>query len=230
MVLSTNGHEDAPRNATRCSKSSDGRTQLRVRDSVAIAMLAPDEIFGTFYSFSGPGISDEHFAVKLGTVPAGGFPLVRIHSECITGDVFGSARCDCGPQLRESIQRINEQGGFLLYLRQEGRGIGLFAKLAAYRLQDTGLDTFEANRRLDLPEDLRDFNIAAHMLHALGQTDVRLLTNNPDKIRALRQRGIRVRERVATGVYLTRHNRRYIEAKVQKANHELDIETEGAKS
>ena len=113
-------------------------------------------------------------------------PLVRPHSECLTGDVFGSQRCDCGPQLREAVERIAEAGGYLLYLRQEGRGIGLYAKLDAYALQDTGLDTYEANVALGHGEDERSYLVAAQMLHALGVSRVALLSNNPDKARAAR--------------------------------------------
>lgn len=199
---------------------------VSIRDAVEIAML-PNNIRGTFFSFHGLDANEEHFAIALGDLPSDGCPLVRVHSECITGDLFGSARCDCGPQLHESIERIHREGGFLLYLRQEGRGIGLFAKLAAYRLQDLGFDTYEANQLLHLPEDLRDFTVAAKMLEALGQSEVRLLTNNLTKVEALTAYGIRVRERLPTGLYLNRHNKRYIQAKIKKAHHQFNIKTEG---
>src|SRR5215211_5541580 len=130
--------------------------------------------------YSVPADGAEHIALVLGD-PAAGTPLVRLHSECLTGDVFGSARCDCGPQLREAVQRITEAGGFLLYLRQEGRGIGLYAKLDAYALQDAGLDTYEANRALGRGEDERDYTVAAQMLLTLGADRITLLSNNPDK-------------------------------------------------
>ena len=125
-----------------------------------------------------------------------GTPLVRLHSECLTGDVFGSERCDCGPQLREGVEAVAATGGFLLYLRQEGRGIGLYAKLDAYALQDTGMDTYEANLALGHGEDERDYTAAAQMLSALGANSIRLLSNNPDKAAQLTAHGISVSERV----------------------------------
>ena len=150
-------------------------------------------------------------------------PLVRPHSECLTGDVFGSERCDCGPQLREAVERIAEDGGFLLYLRQEGRGIGLYAKLDAYALQDAGLDTYEANVALGHGEDERDYTVAARMLRALGVDGIRLLSNNPDKAVQLETLGIRVTERVRTEVHLSAANTRYLEAKRDHTAHTLDL-------
>ncbi|MDT0196482.1 GTP cyclohydrolase II RibA [Arthrobacter sp. AB6] len=119
-------------------------------------------------------------------------PLVRLHSECMTGDVFGSQRCDCGPQLREAVEKIALEGGFLLYLRQEGRGIGLYSKIEAYALQDKGLDTFEANIALGHKEDEREYSTAVDILRAVGVHKVRLLTNNPDKAKQLHNLGIEV--------------------------------------
>jgi GTP cyclohydrolase II len=150
-------------------------------------------------------------------------PLVRLHSECMTGDVFGSQRCDCGPQLREAVEQIAGVGGFLLYLRQEGRGIGLYSKLDAYALQDAGLDTYEANLALGHGEDERDYTAAAQMLGALGATTVRLLTNNPDKARQLSGLGIDITEQVPTGVHLSTANRRYLAAKRDHTAHTLDL-------
>ncbi|MFI0810996.1 GTP cyclohydrolase II [Streptomyces echinatus] len=169
------------------------------------------------------GLTDglEHLAVVLGD--PGPVPLVRLHSECLTGDVFGSARCDCGPQLREAVERIAESGGVLLYLRQEGRGIGLYNKLDAYALQDEGLDTYEANAALGLPEDARDYTAAAQMLAALGITELDLLSNNPDKAGQLRALGLAVRDRVPTGVFTTAHNVRYLRAKVLQTQHTLPL-------
>ncbi|MEU9388398.1 GTP cyclohydrolase II [Streptomyces sp. NPDC048324] len=171
------------------------------------------------------GLTDgrEHLAVVLGDPAPGTVPLVRLHSECLTGDVFGSARCDCGPQLREAVERIAARGGVLLYLRQEGRGIGLYNKLDAYALQDQGLDTYEANAALGLPEDARDYTAAAQMLRSLGVTEVDLLSNNPDKAGQLRDLGITVHDRVPTGVFTTAHNVRYLRAKVLQTQHTLPL-------
>ncbi|GAV45438.1 GTP cyclohydrolase II [Streptomyces acidiscabies] len=164
----------------------------------------------------------EHVAVVV-PVPLGTVPLVRLHSECLTGDVFGSARCDCGPQLEEALQLVAGEGGAVLYLRQEGRGIGLYNKLDAYVLQDRGSDTFEANRLLGRGEDERDYTAAAEMLRALGLTRIRLLSNNPDKAEQLTELGIEVVERVPTGVYLTGENSRYLDAKARHAGHTLPV-------
>ncbi|WP_380640053.1 GTP cyclohydrolase II [Saccharothrix lopnurensis] len=153
-----------------------------------------------------------------------GIPLVRLHSECLTGDVFGSARCDCGPQLHEAMG-VMRDGGVILYLRQEGRGIGLYNKLDAYRLQDSGMDTFRANRELDFADDPRDYTCAAQMLSALGIDSIRLLSNNPDKAAQLRRNGVDVVERVPTGVYVNEVNRGYLRAKIEIAGHQiLDVE------
>ncbi|KQW53758.1 GTP cyclohydrolase [Nocardioides sp. Root1257] len=162
------------------------------------------------------GLTDgrEHLALRLGPAVRRE-PLVRVHSECLTGDVLGSARCDCGPQLRESVERIADVGGYLLYLRQEGRGIGLYAKLDAYALQDAGLDTYEANVALGYGEDERDYTVAAQMLEALGERRVALLTNNPDKTGQLAALGIEVTRRVPTAVHRSASNGRYLEAKVR---------------
>jgi GTP cyclohydrolase II len=149
---------------------------------------------------------------------------VRLHSECLTGDVLGSERCDCGPQLREAVERIAEEGGLLLYLRQEGRGIGLYAKIEAYALQDAGLDTYEANLALGYPADGRDYTVAAQMLRALGQDRVRLLSNNPDKTAQLERLGVAVSERVPTGVHRSPTNARYLAAKAHRGAHLLDLD------
>jgi 3,4-dihydroxy 2-butanone 4-phosphate synthase/GTP cyclohydrolase II len=164
-----------------------------------------------------------HFALVRGEVDDGAPVLVRMHSECLTGDVFGSQRCDCGAQLDLALRRIaGEERGVLLYLRQEGRGIGLSAKLDAYVLQDQGLDTVEANERLGFPADLRDYRVAAEMLKALGIESVRLLSNNPRKLAALTQLGLRIAERVPLRVAPTAESRGYLETKRRKMGHLLD--------
>jgi GTP cyclohydrolase II len=163
-------------------------------------------------TFAGFIDGKEHFALDFRDSYATTH-IVRIHSECITGDLFGSQRCDCGAQLSEALKLMNEQSGVILYLRQEGRGIGLIQKMKAYELQIKGLDTFEANRRLGEPTDGRDFNIAVDMLHALGVDTIRLLSNNPEKRKAIEDSGIQLVDLVRTGVYETVHNKAYLEAK-----------------
>lgn len=174
------------------------------------------------FTFTGLADGKEHLALGLGDYlkPS---PLVRPHSECMTGDVFGSQRCDCGPQLREAVESITLAGGFLLYLRQEGRGIGLYEKLDAYALQDQGLDTYAANRALGRADDERDYTAAAQMLNALGATEIRLLTNNPDKLAQLRDLGIEVTEIVPTGVHISAANLHYLRAKVAATQHTIDL-------
>lgn len=190
--------------------------------------------FGTtadVVTFDGLVDGREHLLLGLGDwraaldrMATGGVaPLVRPHSECLTGDVFGSERCDCGPQLREAVERIAAEGGFLLYLRQEGRGIGLYAKLDAYALQDAGLDTYEANLALGRGEDERDYTVAAQMLHAVGATRIRLLSNNPDKAVQLEALGIQVAERIPTEVHLSEANTRYLQAKRDHTAHTIDL-------
>jgi GTP cyclohydrolase II len=149
--------------------------------------------------------------------------LIRPHSECLTGDVFGSERCDCGPQLREAVERIADVGGYVLYLRHEGRGIGLYSKLEAYALQDAGADTYDANLALGHAEDERSYLAAAQMLHALGASRIDLLSNNPDKARQLRSWGITVAAVLPTGVYVTDANERYLETKARRGRHTLEL-------
>ncbi len=162
---------------------------------------------------------EEHVALVIGAF-GGQPPLVRLHSECLTGDVFGSLKCDCGPQLREALRLIAAAGGgVLLYLRQEGRGIGLANKLRAYALQDRGLDTVEANHRLGFADDERGYAHAAAMLRALGIDNVRLLTNNPGKAAALASAGIAVVERVAHHMPANPHNADYLAVKRAKSGH-----------
>ncbi|MDI5938036.1 MULTISPECIES: GTP cyclohydrolase II [unclassified Micromonospora] len=204
-----------------------------IRTQVTVPLRFPDGYATSARVFSFHGLVDgrEHLAFGLGDwsvavdrAAAGGSPpLVRPHSECLTGDVFGSQRCDCGPQLREAVERIAAAGGLLLYLRQEGRGIGLYAKLDAYALQDAGLDTYEANLALGRGADERDYTVAAQMLAALGAERVALLSNNPDKADQLRRLGIAVAERVPTGLHLSDANAGYLAAKVDRAAHTIDL-------
>ncbi|MGW0367059.1 GTP cyclohydrolase II RibA [Streptomyces sp. NPDC002990] len=204
-------------------------TLARVRDRSADLI--------TFHDLPDPG---EHFAIVVPTAPAapaappasaaapGEAPLVRLHSECLTGDVLGSARCDCGPQLDEALRRIADHGGAVLYLRQEGRGIGLYNKLDTYVLQLQDHDTFAANRMIGRGDDERDYGAAAAMLRALGLTRIRLLTNNPDKVRELRAHGIEITEVIPTGVYVTSENARYLSAKAELGGHNLTLLQETA--
>jgi GTP cyclohydrolase II len=181
------------------------------------------------FTFGGLVDHREHLAFALGdrTAPHPAddsrIPLIRLHSECLTGDVFGSERCDCGSQLREGVERIARAGGYLLYLRQEGRGIGLYSKLEAYALQDRGIDTYDANLALGHDEDERSYVAAAQMLHVLGVSRIALLSNNPDKARQLQSYGITVVQQVPTGVYVSAANHRYLETKARRGRHTLEL-------
>ncbi|HEY1854190.1 MAG TPA: GTP cyclohydrolase II [Solirubrobacterales bacterium] len=203
-----------------------------IRAQVPVPLSFPDGYASPARVFSFDGLVDggEHVAFGLGDRASAVSsteklrePLVRPHSECLTGDVFGSQRCDCGAQLREAVERIAESGGFLLYLRQEGRGIGLYPKLDAYALQDTGLDTYEANLALGHREDERSYLVAAQMLHALGASRVALLSNNPDKARQLGRFGVTVTARLPTGLHLSSANARYLATKARRGGHTLDV-------
>ncbi len=175
--------------------------------------------FGDFLAHAYPG---DHLALVCGDVEAAGPVLVRLHSECLTGDTLGSLRCDCGEQRDAALQRIaHARRGVFLYLRQEGRGIGLENKIRAYALQDAGFDTFAANRMLGFRDDERDFGIAAAMLLGLGVRRVRLLTNNPDKVAVLCAHGIDVVARESLVMVANPHNARYLEAKRALAGHAL---------
>ena len=185
------------------------------RANLPLEDLPPTQIIGFRASDDG----EEHVALMVGA-PGGRPPLVRLHSECLTGDVFGSLKCDCGPQLSTALGLIGAAGGgVLLYLRQEGRGIGLANKLRAYALQDRGLDTVEANQRLGFADDERDYTMAAAMLRALGIEAVRLLTNNPAKVAGLEGAGIVVVERVAHHMPVNPHNADYLQTKRAKSGH-----------
>jgi GTP cyclohydrolase II len=203
-----------------------------IRTQVTVPLRFVDGYATTARVFTFDGLADgwEHVAFGLGAyagaaTPGGSdrVPLVRPHSECLTGDVFGSQRCDCGPQMREAVERIADIGGYLLYLRQEGRGIGLYAKLDAYVLQDLGLDTYEANLALGYAEDERDYTAAAQMLLSLGVCRVALLSNNPEKGAQLSRLGVTVTEQVPTGRHWSAANARYLKTKAQRGAHTLDV-------
>ena len=206
------------------------RTQVTLPLRFADGYATPARVF----TFNNLVDGREHLALGLGTraractidAGAGAVPLVRPHSECLTGDVFGSQRCDCGPQLREAVERIADAGGYLLYLRQEGRGIGLYDKLDAYLLQDAGLDTYEANLALGHAADERDYSVAAQMLGALAVPSVALLSSNPDKAAQLTALGVTVTAQVPTHVHLSDANARYLAAKARWGSHLLEIPVE----
>jgi len=181
--------------------------------------------FGVFdmHGFEEPDTGKEHVALTLGDLGSGEPMLARTHSECLTGDALYSMRCDCGYQLEEALRSIAREGrGILLYLRQEGRGIGLLNKIRAYHLQDQGADTVEANEQLGFAADLRDYSMCKDMLGHLGIKSLRLMTNNPRKVAALESLGIEVAERVALHVGRNPHNESYLNTKQSKLGHWLD--------
>ncbi len=170
-----------------------------------------------FVSFNGLKDKGEHIALVFSPISAK--PLVRIHSECATGDIFHSELCDCRAQLQEAIDVFSKQGGIILYLRQEGRGIGLYNKLDAYKLQkELGIDTYEANRKLGLADDSRDYCAAARMLKALDAGPIHLMTGNPDKVEQMKRYGIDIAAVVPTSAHRTEMNTRYIDAKIGKGH------------
>ena len=180
--------------------------------------------YGNFkaYGFLDRKTGKEHIALTKGDIKKEGV-LTRIHSECLTGDVLGSRRCDCGSQLHKALENIEKNGeGVLLYLRQEGRGIGLFNKLKAYELQENGYDTVDANLELGFPEDMRDYKIASEMLERLGVKSVNLMTNNPDKINQLEKYGINVAKRCPIEIKSNDTDRKYLEIKATRMGHELE--------
>lgn len=177
---------------------------------------------GRLHIFRPDDGSDEHYAIEVGAPSRAAPVLARLHSACFTGDVLGSLKCDCGPQLDAALTQMGAEGaGILLYLNQEGRGIGLANKMRAYSLQDQGFDTVEANHRLGFEDDERDFRIGAGILKKLGFSAVRLLTNNPAKVAMLEANGIRVTERVPLRVGMSRHNAAYLATKAAKSGHIL---------
>ncbi len=195
--------------------------ELAARTIERVASTTLPTAYGVFQMvvYAG-GDGKEHVALSVGTVQDGRAVPVRLHSECLTGDIFGSRRCDCGEQLAWTLAYLQEVGrGALLYLRQEGRGIGLTNKIRAYALQEQGLDTVDANLALGLPADQRDYRVAAEMLRDLGITSVLLITNNPRKIQGLERYGVHVQERLPVLTTPNRDNQFYLETKRRRMGH-----------
>ncbi len=218
--------EPPPRDATAIAISDIRGYESAVVESLRLVARArvPLEVAeeAEVIAFRAGTGEPEHIAIVIGDPPRDAPVLARLHSECFTGDLLGSLRCDCGTQLREALAAIAKAGGgVLLYLAQEGRGIGLINKLRAYRLQDQGFDTVEANERLGFESDERLYGIAARMLSLLGFKSVRLMTNNPKKVEALKSAGIDVAERVPHTFPATAHNRDYLRTKAEKSGHLL---------
>tara|TARA_B100000767_G_scaffold168842_1_gene158071 strand:+ start:294 stop:899 length:606 start_codon:yes stop_codon:yes gene_type:complete len=200
-----------------------------LKDTEALQVVPADATlptkFGDFRirAFHDTEMDKEHALLYIGEASPN-TPLVRIHSECLTGDAFGSLRCDCGPQLEASMLEIQKHGsGAIVYLRQEGRGIGLYAKMQAYALQDEGFDTLDANLELGLPGDARKYDFAAEMLNSVGFSEIDLLTNNPDKRQQLISNGISVNSRVPIIVGTCEHNRSYLSTKAARMGHLLQV-------
>ncbi|HEY2120061.1 MAG TPA: GTP cyclohydrolase II [Candidatus Acidoferrum sp.] len=207
-------------------KRSQPKTQLNKKNSSVreVAEAALPSKFGNFtiHGFEGNGPQEEAVALVHGNVRGRKAPLVRVHSQCLTGDVLASLRCDCRAQLELSLKKISkEPSGILLYLPQEGRGIGLMNKLRAYQLQDGGMDTVEANESLGFAADAREYEFPARILQQFGATRIRLLSNNPDKVKQLEDSGIKVVERVPCQPRISKTSRAYLETKQRKMGHIL---------
>ncbi len=203
-------------------KRKRGGKTLKLKE---VAQAALPSRFGKFtiHGFAGRGPMEEAVALVHGKIKGKSAPLVRIHSQCLTGDVLASLRCDCRAQLELSLKKIAKAGsGILLYLPQEGRGIGLMNKLRAYELQDGGMDTVEANEKLGFAADVRDYDFSGQVLKQLGARKIRLLSNNPEKVRQLEASGIRVVERVPCQPRISKISRAYMQTKKAKMGHILD--------
>ena len=198
---------------------------VKVRARIELKVGQNSNIPAEMLSFKGLSTEKEHVALVFKQADQkSNTPIVRMHSECLTGDVFHSSRCDCGEQLEETINKMGKEGGILLYLRQEGRGIGLYNKLDAYKLQSAGMNTYEANNHLGFGDDLRDFKEAAEMFTALNVNKVRLITNNPKKIADIQNYGINVVEVINTDVHIKDGNKTYLESKKSHGKHQLNLE------
>jgi len=212
--------------ALRASDMAEWRqtSHLVIAARAHLPVTATDD--AEIIAFRSPDDLREHVALVIGKQDGNRAPLVRLHSECLTGDILGSLKCDCGPQLDAALAAMADEAsaggwGVLLYLRQEGRGIGLINKLRAYQLQDQGFDTVDANNRLGLPTEARDFPVAARMLELLGVHAIRLMTNNPAKVAALETEGVVVSERVPHHLPPNPHNARYLATKRDRTGHLL---------
>jgi GTP cyclohydrolase II len=204
---------------------ADRRTQKKSGGVAMIAQAALPTRYGRFtiYGFKGRGALDEAIALVRGKLNGKTAPLVRVHSQCLTGDVLASLRCDCRAQLELSLKKIGQAGsGILLYLPQEGRGIGLMNKLRAYQLQDGGMDTVEANETLGFAADARDYDFSAQILKKLGAKKILLLSNNPEKVRQLEHSGVHVVQRVACQPHVSKTSRAYLQTKKRKMGHILE--------
>jgi GTP cyclohydrolase II len=212
------------KDAKQSGKGRKAPAKGRANRARVVARAQLPTSFGRFtvFGIAGDKAGEEAVAIQRGYLRRGKAPLVRVHSQCLTGDVFTSERCDCRAQLEFSLRQIaKEPAGVLLYLPQEGRGIGLINKLKAYELQDAGLDTVQANRKLGFAADSRDYEFAAEALKALGIRKLRLLSNNPDKIVQLESAGIQVSERIPCRPHTSRHSKFYLRTKKNKLGHLL---------
>ncbi|HTC42493.1 MAG TPA: GTP cyclohydrolase II [Candidatus Acidoferrales bacterium] len=207
------------------AKKKSGKNSQKQSDAQLIAQAELPTKYGRFriYGFRGDGPQEEAVALVRGKLKGSAAPLVRVHSQCLTGDVLHSLRCDCRAQLELSLKKIgNSPTGILLYLPQEGRGIGLMNKLRAYELQDGGMDTVEANVSLGFAADARDYEFPAKILKKLGARKIRLLSNNPDKVKQLESAGVQVVQRVPCQPRISKISRKYLETKKSKMGHLLE--------
>jgi GTP cyclohydrolase II len=217
LLVDEDAKADSVTPADVAAFSDAGTLQIAARAKLPVAASETGEII----AFRSVADATDHVALVIGKRDASP-PVVRLHSECLTGDVLGSLKCDCGPQLHEALHQITDAPwGVLLYLRQEGRGIGLINKLRAYALQDQGFDTVDANTRLGFAVDARDFGIAANMLRLMNIDAVRLLTNNPEKVAGLEEQGVRVIERLPLKIVANAHNEGYLATKRDRTGHRL---------